>query len=93
MIDGVRNNRHRQVQEQEAQNNEKAVPGRTEFAVKETGRRVSVLQRLREKQAAPMRMLGWSVTVNSIGEYLARDGWILLFAFLITCLFWLFVVS
>ena len=51
MIDGVRNNRRRQVQEQEAQNNEKAVPGRTEFAVKETGRRVSVLQRLREKQA------------------------------------------
>jgi len=51
MIDGVRNNRRRQVQEQEAQNTEKSAPAKMESVEKEPGKRVSVLQRLREKQA------------------------------------------
>lgn len=50
MIDGIRNNRSRQAQEQESQTREKSVPDRKESAERESGRRVSVLQRLREKQ-------------------------------------------
>jgi len=51
MIDGIQNNRRRQAQEQESQTREKSVPDRKESAEREPGRRVSVLQRLREKQA------------------------------------------
>lgn len=51
MIDGIRNNRRRQAKEQEAQSMEKPPSGRNERAGKVPGKRVSVLQRLREKQA------------------------------------------
>ena len=49
MIDGIRNNRRRQ--EKEAQGPEKHAPVKIESGEKESGKRVSVLQRLREKQA------------------------------------------
>ena len=51
MIDGIRNNRRRQAQAQEAQGSEKHAPVRIESAEREPGKRASVLQRLREKQA------------------------------------------
>ena len=50
MIDGIRNNRRRQAQAQEAQGSEKHAPVKRKSAEKEPGKRVSVLQRLREKQ-------------------------------------------
>lgn len=51
MIDGIRNNRRRQAQAQEAKESEKHAPVKIETLEKEPGKRVSVLQRLREKQA------------------------------------------
>ncbi len=51
MIDGIRNNRRKQAKEQEVQDSEKSPSGQHEMNVKEPGKRVSVLQRLREKQA------------------------------------------
>ena len=51
MIAGIRNNRRRQAQAQEAKESEKHAPVKIETLEKEPGKRVSVLQRLREKQA------------------------------------------